>query len=345
MIDRQRIRLASWLLQLWRQQHRTLHEASYEWGLLVSRWESLRLALYRCQLADKHGLALCQPELKEELQRALRNLAQQTSMLDTLYEVVYHEDLSFRHWYEEVQQLHEEFSTVTFQPEEGKLRVETPVITLEQVCLGAFAIDFRKKSTDISIHDFEIVALQPEPANTDSDVIHPHVKGGELCAGDAKAPIKSALETGRLTDAFLLIQSTLQTYNSRSAYVKLEQWHGIQCFDCSRTINPDDSFTCEGCQHSLCDQCFSSCSSCSSTYCPECMKGCSSCRSSYCDACLEPSERDDKPLCRNCRTSCGRCGQIVAAEEIDEEEQVCQDCLDEQKDETQGINPEEVITP
>ncbi|MFT3879661.1 MAG: hypothetical protein QM703_08375 [Gemmatales bacterium] len=344
MIDRQRIRLASWLQHLWQPQHRTLHEASYEWELLASRWESLRLALYRCQLADKHGLLLCQPELKQDLQRALRNLAQQTSTLDDFYEVVHHEDLTFRHWFEEVEQLYAEFNGVTFQPEEGKLRVETPIITLGDICLGAFAIDFRKKSTSISIHDFQIVALQPEPANTEPSVFHPHVKDGELCAGDAKVPIRLALESGRLTDAYLMILSTLQTYNSRSAYVQLSQWQGIPCFDCSRTINPDDSFTCESCQHSLCDQCFSSCSSCSSTYCPECIKGCSSCKSSSCEACLEPSERDDKPLCRNCRTSCGRCGQIVAVEEIDEDEQVCLDCVDQDEEVLQTINPEETIT-
>jgi len=345
MLDRQRIRLASWLQQLWQQQNKALTEVSYEWGLLISRWENLRLALLLYRLADEHGLSLCQLKLRQELQHTLRNFMEQISTLTSCFEVDPQDVLGFRHWYEEVEQLHEEFNTVTFQPGEGKLRVETPMITLGQVCLGAFAIDFHKKSTGISIHDFEMVALQPEPANTDSDVIHPHVKGGELCAGDAKAPIRSALESGRLTDACLLIQSTLQTYNSRSAYVKLEQWYGVQCFDCSRTINPEDSFTCEGCQHTLCDQCFSSCSTCSSTYCPECMKGCSSCRSSYCDTCLEPSERDDKPLCRNCRTSCGRCGQIVAVEEFDEEEQVCLDCLDDHEEELPSINPKEMTTP
>ena len=344
MPDRQRIRLAAWLQQLWQQQSRTLPEVSYEWGLLVSRWESLQLALYRCQLANKHGLMLCQPGLKEELQRGLRNLTQQIGTLDAFYEVVHYEELSFRHWFEEVEQIHQEFDNVTFVPEEGKLRVETPVITLGEICLGAFVIDFKKKGYGISIHHFEIEALQPEPASTDAASTHPHVKDGELCAGDAKVPIRAALEAGRLTDAFLLIQSVMQTYNSRSAYVKLDQWYGVACSDCSHTIDPDDSYSCHGCEHPLCDQCYSSCSSCSTTYCPECIQGCSSCKSSYCEACLEPSERNGKPLCRDCRTSCGRCGNVVSTDEIDEEQAVCLDCVDEDEEEPQNITPEEITT-
>ncbi len=234
---------------------------------------------------------------------------------------------------------------MTFHPEEGKLRVETPVITLGDICLGAFAIDLKQKGNGISIQRFEIVALQPEPASTDSTVTHPHVKDGELCAGDAKVPIKAALESGRITDAFLLIQSTLLTYNSRSAYVKLDQWHGISCSDCSRTINPDDSYSCQGCDHHLCDQCYSSCSSCSSTFCPECIRGCSSCKCSYCDACLELSARTDKPLCCDCRTSCDRCGNVLSTDEIDEDAQVCLDCVDVDETEPQIITPEEASAP
>lgn len=56
MPDRQRIRLAVWLQLLWQQQNKTLPEVPYEWGLLVSRWECVQLALHRCQLAMKYRL-------------------------------------------------------------------------------------------------------------------------------------------------------------------------------------------------------------------------------------------------------------------------------------------------
>jgi hypothetical protein len=345
MIDRQRIRLAGWLQQLWQQQGQAVPDVSYHWGLVASRWESLHRAYHRFQLAVKHGLGLCLPVLRQELLQTLSNLEDQITSLRSCFEEVPPDELSCRHWFEEVEQLYEEFNTVTFQPEEGTLRVETPVITLAGICLGAFAIDLKKEGHGLSIQRFEIEALQPEPAGTDSNLTHPHVKDGELCAGDAKTPIKAALLSGRLVDAMLLIQSTLQTYNSRSAYLRLDQWHGTPCSDCSRIITPDESLSCHSCDHDLCNQCYSACSSCSSIYCPECIQGCSSCKSSYCEACLESSERDGKPLCRNCRTSCGHCGQIVALEEIDEEEQVCLDCLDEPEEEHQSINPEEITTP
>lgn len=323
MPDRQRLRLVAWLQQLYQHDRKPLPEVSYEWGLLVSRWESLRMALYRCKLADQHGLFLCLPGLRQELVDALGSITNQLCTLRSHYEVAEPQELTYRHWYEEVEQLFYEFDKVTFHPKEGKLRVETPVITLGEICLGSFAIDFKKEGPDLSILRFEIVALQPEPAHADSEVVHPHVKDGDLCAGDAKVPIRKALESGRLADACLLILSTLQTYNSQSAYVKLEQWHGVGCSDCSRTISPDESYSCQRCQQNLCDECFNTCRSCSSIYCPSCVQGCSSCNSSCCDACLESSERTDSSLCRDCRTSCDRCGKVVGVDEIDEEEQVC----------------------
>lgn len=341
MPDRQRIRLVAWLQQLYQFQTDPLPGGSYEWRLLASRWESLRLALYRCQLAEKHALKLCLPGLRQDLLHALRNLSEQISSLRSHYDVYQSEELSYRHLYEEVEQLHEEFGRVTLTPNKGTLRVETPVITLGKICLGAFAIDFKKEGQGFSMERFEIVALQPEPAQSDSSITHPHVKEGELCAGDAKVPIRKALESGRIADAFLLIQSTLQTYNGRSAYVKMDQWFGIPCFDCSRSINPDDSYSCESCHHAFCSNCYSSCASCSSLSCPECLQGCSSCNSSCCSACLEPSERTDSQLCSDCRMTCGSCGKVVATDDIDEEEQVCVDCIESEEEEPEGIISEE----
>lgn len=331
MAKRLRIRLVAWLQQLWQHQSTRLLELSSEWQQLASRWESLHRARQRCLLAVKHGLMLSLPELQQDLIHALGNLSEQIATLRTCTEVAHRDDHSFRHWFEEVDQLYDEFSSVTFQPDASTLRVETPVIKLRDICLGAFAIDFKKKGSAVSMQCFEVVALQPEPASTDSEVVHPHVKDGELCAGDAKAPLTAAMASGRLVDAFLLIQSTLQTYNSRSAYVKLEQWYGVSCSDCSRTMSPDDSYSCLECDHRLCNQCTSSCSTCSSTYCPECIRSCASCNGSCCEACLEPSDRTGKLLCRDCRTSCDHCGKLVGTDEVDEED-VCPDCIDREEE-------------
>ena len=123
---------------------------------------------------------------------------------------------------------------MTYLPEEGKLRVEMPAITLGDVDSAPLRSISRRRDWLIDPTVSSSRQWMPNPASTNSDVIHPHVKDGELCAGDAKAPINAALASGRLADAFLIIQSTLTDLQRRSAYVKLDQWHGVPCSDCSR---------------------------------------------------------------------------------------------------------------
>jgi len=329
MPDRQRIRLACWLHQIWQQLTGRFTELEYEWELLRRRWERVQQTHRRCQLAHQHGWLLCLPGLQAELLDALAGLADMISSLRTAYQPVAPQELKLSHWYQELEQLHDEFATVTYLKEEGKLRVETPAITLADVELGSFAIDFKKEKSGPSINDFAITALDANPASQNENVTHPHVKDGELCAGDAKAPIKIALESGRLADVFLLIQSTLQTYNPQSAYVKLSDWHGVPCSDCARSVDSEESYSCNRCGNSLCEQCFSSCSSCSSSFCPGCVQGCSACKVDCCEACLDLSEGNGEPLCRDCRTSCDRCDKMVGTDELDEESQLCKECSEE----------------
>lgn len=328
MSIRERLRLAAWLQELWRRQSKPFPETPYHWDLLQSRWQAAWTALHRCQLAIKHRLQLCLPSLRQALVSALSHLSAQIGVLSSCYEIVEREELTLRHWYEEVVQLEDEFLKVSFDPEEGRLRVETPVITLTEVYLGAFAIDFRKEERELSVASFRIEALDPQPASKDEDVVHPHVKAGEICPGEGKVPIRAALESGRLADAFLLVLSVLKTYNSRSAYVKLEEWHGVSCFDCSIIVSQDDSYLCHRCRESLCQNCTSSCSSCSETFCPECVQGCSSCRTSCCEACLENSEGSGRSLCQDCRTSCDQCGKELGLDEVDDAH-LCRDCAKE----------------
>lgn len=333
MHDRHRIRLACWLHQIWQQFIGRFAEPAYEWEQLTRRWERVQHTYRRCRLASSHGLLLCLPILKAEMLDALVGLADVASVLRTAYQQTSLTELSLSHWYLELEQLHQEFSSVSFQKSEGKLRVETPPITLARVSLGAFALDFKKEGLSPSICDFYISALEPNPASANTDVIHPHVKDGELCAGDAKAPMKAALASGRLADVFLLIQSTLQTYNPQSAYVKLEHWNGVPCSDCSSTVDPEDSYSCNRCGNTLCGHCFSSCASCSLYFCPSCIRGCATCHVDCCEACIELSEGNGDPLCRNCRTTCDGCNKVIGKDELDEESQLCQACADSEETE------------
>jgi len=351
MTMRERLGLAAWLQQSWQRPVNLFPEASYHWEAFRSRWEAVWTARRKCQLANEHRLYLVLPLLQYDLVSALGDLSSQIVVLSSCYELPeeQEEQLPLRHWYEEVLQLENEFDQVTFDGNENKLRVETPVITLEDVCLGAFAIDLGKKGQGLSIDSFRIEALNPEPASTDSDVIHPHVDKGVLCAGDGKAPLRSALESGRIADAFLMILSTLQNYNSSSAFVKLCDWYGTRCPSCSGTVALDDSYPCDRCNRTLCDQCVSSCSSCSESLCVECLSCCAECHASCCEGCLEFSEASGHSVCRNCRSRCDRCGKKVSVREIDDEG-FCQACAyadtdssDEQ--ELQKNSTKEVLTP
>jgi len=345
MPDRHRIRLAYWLQQIWQQHLDRFADLDYEWSLLSKRWERVQLTHRRWQLAKEQKWLLSLPRLQAEMLDALVDLADIVSIFRTAYQPITQHELPLSHWHQELVQLHDEFNKVTFQKAEGKLRVETPSITLAQVPLGAFAIDFKKEGLSPSIGDFYITALEPNPASINSDVIHPHVKDGELCAGDAKAPMKAALASGRLTDVFLIIQATIQTYNSQSAYVKLDQWNGVSCSDCSSTVDPEESYTCNRCGNTLCDHCFSSCSSCSSYFCPTCIRGCASCHVDCCEACLELSEGNGNPLCRDCRTNCDRCDRVVGKDELDGDSQLCQVCSDQEDEDLSEAQVTQEVPP
>lgn len=331
MPDLQMIRLAFWLQRSWQQAHqRPLPEMDYEWTQLRNRWEAVRRAYQQLELAMDHGLVLCLSDLKRKLAQCMRYLAESAAAMTSVYSQEDSPVLSLRHWWEEITQLHDEFDGVKISRNEGKIRVEIPPLTLRDVYLGPFAIDFRLKDGSPSSGDFEIVALDPQPASTDSELFHPHVKEGELCAGDAKVPLKKAVVDGRLSDAFLMIRATLQTYNQHSAYITLDKWLGVTCSDCSETVDPEDSYTCESCHCTLCSHCISSCSSCSSSRCPGCLSCCADCKADCCPGCLDESESNQSSYCRHCRARCGKCGGLVGKEELDPETQFCPECFEEE---------------
>lgn len=323
------IRQACWLQRSWQQANRRpIPELGYEWSQLRNRWEAMKRAHDLVELAVDHGLSLCLPELKKQLAHCLRCLVDSAVAMSTVYAQEVPPVLSLRHWLEELTQLHDEFDGVAITQAEGQIRVEIPPVTLAGVYLGAFAIEFRLKDGTPTLANFEIVALDSQPANSDSQIVHPHLRDNELCPGDAKVPIRVALESGRLVDAFLLIRATLQTYNRQSAYVTLDKWFGVTCSDCNECVDAESTYLCEGCHCTLCSHCVSSCNSCSTSYCPECISGCAGCNADYCSGCLEESESNQSRYCRHCRARCDKCGGLVGKHELDSETQYCPDCIE-----------------
>ena len=230
-----------------------------------------------------------------------------------------------RYLLEELRQLDDEFSGLTLDVKHKHLSVTTEPIELEDVYLGPFTIRlaWERLARRMSSHCFEIVALDPHPAETKESVTHPHVNDGVLCAGDATLPIERALEQGRLADAFCLVRSVLTTYNPSSPYVPLSEWGNEKCDDCGYGAQPDDMSHCESCSHDYCEDCIRSCNICNQSRCVECLQSCPFCADSVCSGCLRRSAHSGKACCRACLQSCSACGTAVAPDELEPHSQSC----------------------
>jgi hypothetical protein len=211
---------------------------------------------------------------------------------------------SLRDLYEELLQLQQEFNSLDLDLKAGVISVETEDIELEGVYLGAFRITLPlaqlARRADCNI--FQIEALDPHPADSNSEVVHPHVQGERLCMGDATATVTMALKTGRLADAFLAVNAVLHTYNQASPYIALDEWYGTRCGDCDRLVDNDDSYTCSACE---------------STFCEDCTACCDQCQNVYCMTCLERTdEREFQYLCESCRDRCRECQTLMGSKSL-----------------------------
>ncbi len=232
------------------------------------------------------------------------------------------EGLSEAALYAELLELNDEFESVGW--DKNFLWVTTESITLEDVYLGPFDIKLRldRIGHPGEDDDFEIKAIDPHPAGGDGEVTHPHVSGGRICQGDAKAPIRLALRQGRLTDVFQLNNAVLTTYNPGSPFVKLEDWDGVRCTDCDSSVPSEDTSYCEACGDDYCDECSTCCPNCDVTRCMGCLIGCTDCGEGYCSSCLSP--------CKACKAK-GLCVDCL-------EEDLCASCRDAQAKENHDVD-------
>ncbi len=239
---------------------------------------------------------------------------------------------SLKDLFAELQHLDEEFDEVILDARKPFLAIQTESIVLKEKNLGPFLLRLHwpRLTERADIECFDVVALKPNPAGRDQGVTHPHVKDSLLCTGDATIPLQKALEQGRLVDAFCLLRSVLETYNPHSAYVALESWDGVSCWNCGYAASEDDSYYCESCNHDVCSDCTSSCQQCDRTYCSSCQARCSVCDESCCDRCLQTSACSDLSCCANCLAACSSCKAEVASSELDEESTLCPTCRDKQ---------------
>jgi len=246
-----------------------------------------------------------------------------------------HAGLSSSELHTELQDLSEEFEHLGWDRRWLWVTIES--IVLEEVYLGRFQIKLRldRIGSPNADDDFDVVALDPNPAGGDSEVTHPHVSGGRLCQGEATGPIRLALEQGRLMDFFQLVHSVLRTYNPESPFVRLDAWDGVRCSECGANVSQEETSYCEACGDDYCHECSSYCRNCDQTHCVACLVECRGCGESFCGGCLSACEGcGTKGLCGSCLDSCQQCGReglcdaCRAACAECKREGLCADCLE-----------------
>jgi hypothetical protein len=218
--------------------------------------------------------------------------------------------------YRDILALYDEFEDVNIDLKEHTLSVTTDPIVLEYVRLGAFEIRLDWQCLNKS-SAYRVVALDPNPAAKSEDITHPHVQDEQLCEGDGRAAVQSALSQCRLHDFFVLVSQLLHTYGRGSAYVELDDWNGIPCSDCGDLIDEGSQYCCARCGSTLCGSCEMRCQDCGESYCAGCIQQCAACGSDHCSSCLATCSACHKRFCDDCLEAglCQSCHEKQRKEE------------------------------
>ena len=295
--------------------------------LLLDRLERIRAARRRLGLCLSRGWMFAAKKIVQEMESTLRDVPHYVTQTQQAIDACGMSVPALRDVAEELAQLEDEFDRVTYDPKAGTVSVETEPIELDGVFLGDFEVrlEVSQLSSGRPETMFHVIALDPHPAATNEAVCHPHVSDERMCCGDATTPIRSALESGRLSDFVMIVRSVLTHYNPSSPYVSLENWSGIACHDCGYVVAGDDTFYCPGCDREFCSDCYSHCRRCDEYLCLGCLSECPVCQDQVCESCLTTCPDCDRPICRTC---------------VDEEQCPCIEEREEQENEdNEGDRP------
>jgi hypothetical protein len=266
--------------------------------LPMRQWQQACKVVRSIELAYERNWEFAQRRREQQLVEQLDGLAQPLNALLRHVED-YRERRSpmpsSSELYRDLVALAEEFPELEIQKHERRLCISTEPIVLDDIYLGAFQI--RLSWGDLT---YRVRALDPHPAASNPETVHPHVNGQMLCEGDGQQAIRAALTSGRLHDFFLLVHQILQTYAPGRAYCELDVWEGEPCRDCSSIVSEDDRYCCTGCEQTLCCDCSRYCRRCDQTYCWSCCTTCDSCDELVCESCQEKCRQCSRQLCRHC---------------------------------------------
>lgn len=273
----------------------------------VARFDRL---LRRARALGWHASA---QRLRAHYDRAARGLAEALMRPRAMTPDCSPPRLTSRRLLGELAQAEEEFCGLGFNNREAEVSVRTRPIALEGIDLGRFriAIDIDAMDREDPADWYRVSPLDPNPSGVSDTVTHPHVDSDHLCAGEAMLPIRHALLHGRIADFFLMVRGVLEHYNPHSAYVRLDEWDGVRCYECDSSMSRDCSSFCDCCERDFCSDCVSSCEVC--------------CEST-CHGCLEQSQVSDAVMCSGCLARCEDCDRVGTRDEIDSG--VCSACAE-----------------
>jgi hypothetical protein len=300
-IDKQLLRLA--LAVESQLQNPTQTERRIE--LPARSWDSCLKLVRQARRAHVRGWTLAENELLIELRHALDDLRGELGSIHGLLPSIIRPGRSVKaaDVYSELEALGEEFEHLDFNLSERWISVTTEPISLESVNLGAFEIRLDLNRLTYTDSAYRVLAVDPHPAESRSNVTHPHVMDDLLCEGDGRHAIRAALSQGRLLDFFLLVRGVLRTYNPESPFVELALWRGQVCTECGSTTCEEDCYSCERCTELICIDCEFSCSECHSSTCSGCTSTCVSCDATFCSPCISRCRDCGQPTCTACLTN------------------------------------------
>lgn len=306
LFDRQLWRLASRI-----QQRMASLPATPILSLDQSLWRSAgRLQQRRIDLAPRLWRA-AHETLKAQLVCIIERLQDQLRMASIALSEERHCPVpSQRFLYEELLATREEFADFKIDLRNKVVFVTTEEVELEGVEFGRFRIQLDFRDLAQGLNCYQVIALSPNRAACRDDATHPHVTDDALCEGDGTVPLQLALETGRLSDFFLIVDRILRTYNPASAYVSIDDWDdSSSCSACGGRVDHEESRYCDQCESTVCSDCSTWCQHCDRSGCDACLSLCPDCRDSCCHNCLS--------LCAACLK--GRCPSCLT-------QSLCEDC-------------------
>ena len=295
--------------------------------LPITTWaECCRVKRLHYRAMRVANLSLAAARLRDQLQAATTQLLTQTRAVMSDLAVNPSRVASAAEIAAELQALVEEFDDVRVSSRKRTVAVTTDEIVLADVSLGRFRLTLDWRRLCDGMRALSVVALEPVCAAANDHYVHPHVDGEVLCAGDGKLALQAALTEGRLCDFFVVVRQILETYNSSSAYVQLEDWFSRECLACGDWTAADEMRDCERCDTSICRDCVTGCSDCHGDFCSDCTLVCADCDSETCVGCLNECAGCGNQFCEGCFEDgeCLKCREKHETEETATAEAVSQ---------------------